>query len=65
MTGTNHGGAADRAFVVQFMSDDARRAGELSGRVEHVASGESTRFDSLEQLADFLVRKLGREGRAK
>ena len=52
------GGAADRAFVVQFSASEDERARSFTGRVEHVASGESIRFGSSEELTAFLSRKL-------
>jgi hypothetical protein len=46
-----------RAFVVQFRGDgDGRR---FSGRVEHVTSGQATRFASVKELLAFLQRVLG------
>ena len=42
---------ANRAFVVQFRSES--EAGQLSGRVEHIESGQSARFTSEEELAAF------------
>ena len=47
-----------RAFVVQFR---ARCHGEpqyLTGRAEHVTSGQATRFYSLEELSAFIERIL-------
>jgi len=46
----------ERAFVVEFGSGSASR---LSGRVEHVTSGDAVRFDSAAQLLEF-VRKVMR-----
>jgi hypothetical protein len=44
----------DRAFVVRF-----RTGGEtVAGLVEHVASGRGVRFDSYDELLDFLRRQL-------
>lgn len=40
------------AFVVQFQSDSDHRR----GRVEHVVSGRSARFDSAEGLFAFIDR---------
>jgi hypothetical protein len=48
---------ANRAFVVQFALPAAGGASD-SGRVEHVASGEATQFDSCDQLRRFVVRVL-------
>lgn len=45
---------ADRAFVVQLSADADLAARRVSGRVEHVVSGASARFHSLEQLLHFL-----------
>jgi hypothetical protein len=46
------------AFVVYFRvsSDVAHR--QVAGRVEHVVSGQSTHFDSLEELLAFIERVL-------
>jgi hypothetical protein len=49
-----------RAFVVQLKADcDPPKT--LSGRVEHVHSGDSIRFESLEQLVKFLADSIARE----
>ena len=46
------------AFVVHLrVSSDVAR-GRLTGRVEHVVSGQSVHFDSLEDLLAFLDRVL-------
>ena len=44
----------NRAFVVQMYADAKVENGEFSGRVEHVVSMRTTRFQSLEGLATFL-----------
>jgi hypothetical protein len=45
----------ERAFVVEFSSDDATaRAAHLSGRVEHVVSGQAARFESAGELLEFV-----------
>jgi hypothetical protein len=51
-----------RAFVVQFHADTAFRAGRVSGRVEHVVSGQATAFSSLEVLLAFMDRVLREVG---
>ena len=40
------------AFVVKFSAAERARR-PTSGRVEHVLTGRSTRFESLERLAEF------------
>ena len=45
-------------FVVQFHPETDVAAGRLEGRVEHIASCESARFHSLEELLDFIARAL-------
>jgi hypothetical protein len=45
---------ADRAFVVQLRADADPACGVVSGRVEHIVSGASAPFDSLEQLVDWM-----------
>jgi hypothetical protein len=47
-----------RAFVVQFHTDTEFGAGQVSGRVEHVVSGQATAFTSLEALLAFMDRVL-------
>jgi hypothetical protein len=42
------------AFVVQFVAGSDLRAGSVGGRVEHVASGRCTRFESVDGLLRFL-----------
>jgi len=51
--------ASNRAFVVKLsLGEDSAR---VAGRVEHVASGESARFEALDELGAFLARALARE----
>jgi hypothetical protein len=47
-----------RAFVVHFRTSSNIACGPIEGRVEHVVSGQSTHFDSLEELLTFLARVL-------
>ena len=53
----------DRAFVVQLRRRPTPHAEIFVGRVEHIASGEVTRFDSAAELMDFIAR-LGAENPA-
>jgi hypothetical protein len=53
----------DRAFVVQLRRRQAPDAEIFVGRVEHIASGEVTRFDSGAELMEFIAR-LGAINRA-
>jgi hypothetical protein len=46
------------SFVVQFRAGDGRANGELSGRVEHVASGKAEKFRSIRDLPELLRRML-------
>lgn len=48
------------AFVVHFRTSTAIEAGQISGRVEHVISGHSTHFASLDELVAFMARELER-----
>jgi hypothetical protein len=50
-----------RAFVVQFRADTAVEQGHLTGRVEHVVSGQATDFQSLQTLLAFIARLLRAE----
>jgi hypothetical protein len=47
-----------RAFVIQFHADTEFGTGPVSGRVEHVVSGQATAFSSLEALLAFMARVL-------
>jgi hypothetical protein len=47
---------ANRAFVVQIHRDARVENGEFRGQVEHVVSYQATHFESLEELAAFVVR---------
>jgi hypothetical protein len=50
----------NRAFVVQFRLPAEGTTPAYAGRVEHVVSGEVRRFQSLEELLEFMVGMLGR-----
>ena len=47
-----------RAFVVHFRMSSNVARGPIEGRVEHVVSGQSTHFDSLEELLAFMGKVL-------
>ena len=47
---------SNQAFVVQLYADTKVEQGELSGRVEHVASMRATHFHSQEELIAFLIQ---------
>ena len=47
-----------RAFVVHFRLSTNIARGQIGGRVEHVVSGQSTHFDSLEELLAFMGQVL-------
>ena len=49
-------------FVVQLRSDSDVARQCLRGRIEHVVSGGSQRFDSLADLLTFMARHLGAAG---
>ena len=46
------------AFVVHFRVNSDAAHGQVAGRVEHVVSGQSTHFNSLEELLAFIARVL-------
>ena len=50
-----------RAFVVHFRTNSNVARGPIEGRVEHVVSGQSTHFDSLEELLAFIGRVLSQQ----
>ena len=47
-----------RAFVVQLHATAAVAQGQLTGRVEHVLSGQAAHFDTLDELLAFMARVL-------
>jgi hypothetical protein len=57
-TDTVHPLPAQRAFLVQVHAEAAVAQGCLTGRVEHVVSGQATHFASLEELLAFMARVL-------
>jgi len=56
MNGWQHKGS----FVIRFFPNTDPDSGRISGQIEHVASGQSTRFESQEELWIFLHRVLRR-----
>ena len=50
--------APAQAFVVQFGRETAVDAGHMAGRVEHVVSRKSARFQSLDELIAFMIEVL-------
>jgi hypothetical protein len=48
----------NRAFVVQFRGKGETRPLRYEGRVEHLASGQATHFQSWEELRVFIERSL-------
>lgn len=55
-TGLQHA----NAFVIQFRGPAQARADQLSGRVEHVATGLTANFQSIEELPQLLLEMLRR-----
>ena len=47
---------AQRAFVVQLHAAADLAQGQVSGRVEHVVSGQATHFCALDGLLAFMAR---------
>ena len=43
-----------RAFVVHFRRPNRNLAAQPGGRIEHIVSGRSARFSSMEQLLEFV-----------
>jgi len=48
----------DTAFVVHLVTGPAAPAGRAEGRVEHVATGRTARFESAEELLRFMQETL-------
>jgi hypothetical protein len=49
---------AQRAFVVQLLATAEVTPGRLTGRVEHVVSGQAIQFHSLDDLLAFMAQVL-------
>lgn len=47
---------ANRAFVVQFTALTSLPQQQAAGRVEHIVSGQSAHFQSLEELLAFIAQ---------
>jgi hypothetical protein len=64
-TGDQRGGPpfrVSRSFVVQFAADMLPASNRYRGRVEHIDSGRSQRFASLDELIAFFNELLEAEG---
>jgi len=46
------------AFVIQFREGTDVEAGRVEGRIEHIASYRSTRFQSVDEMFTFITRVL-------
>ena len=46
------------AFVIQLRATDKNKGNRVPGRVEHVASGRTSTFQSIEELPQLLLRML-------
>ncbi len=51
----------NRAFVAQLHAAANVEKGEVQGRIEHVASAQSTHFQSVEELVAFMVQVLSEQ----
>ena len=51
------------AFVIHFRPETDVEAGRFEGKVEHIASYETTKFSSLDELLAFIVRMLSEAGK--
>lgn len=51
---------SNRAFVVQFRTATDSAPEQYAGRVEHLVSGQATRFESWEHLQRFIEEVLAR-----
>jgi hypothetical protein len=53
------------AFVIQFRSDADLETSPMGGRVEHVVSGRTATFESVQELPDLLRRMLSEARQAE
>ena len=44
----------NRAFVVQLYAESKIEKGQFKGRVQHIASGQATRFSTMKALKAFM-----------
>lgn len=51
---------SNRAFVVQFRAEANISRERITGRVEHVVSGQTTHFSSWQELHTFIAQLLSR-----
>jgi hypothetical protein len=58
MSGEDRPLPAERAFVVQLHVEANVARGRVAGRVVHVVSGQTTHFDTLDDLLTFIDRVL-------
>jgi hypothetical protein len=49
---------SDAAFVIQFRQGPDLEAGQVEGRIEHIASYKAARFHSVDELFAFITRVL-------
>lgn len=54
MPETDHPMPADHAFVLQLQEGRGRLGTSRAGRVEHLATGQATRFTTTRELWDFV-----------
>ena len=52
---------ANGGFVLQLEAQADIASGHISGRVEHIVSGNTAKFYSLEDLLSFVERNLNRD----
>jgi hypothetical protein len=50
----DHQGGTRRIFIVHLRLDADPERGAVSGRVQHVSSGDATHFESVDELVAFL-----------
>ena len=48
----------DRSFVVQFRCDADPAHGQVTGRIEHLPSGQARRFESVQEMMAFICDQL-------
>jgi hypothetical protein len=53
---------SNRAFVVQFRVTSELTTDDCTGRIEHLVTGQSVRFDSWEHLQRFIQEMLTQVG---
>lgn len=54
----DHQSCTSRSFLVQLRLDTNPATGTFRGRVQHIRTGDAAHFDSLDELAAYIFRRV-------